>query len=79
MAVMSNNLKELRILEKIFLTDIFWTYVSSISKHYASGYYSLGKNYIKNFGIFDFSTEEQKYLLKINEINNYINKKYKII
>jgi len=79
MAVMSNNKRELQILGKIFLSDVFWTYVSSISKHYASGYYSLGRNYIKNFGIFDFSKIDYNYLINcnsINVLNDFVNKKY---
>ena len=39
MASMSNNKKELEILRKIFLSKIFWTYESNISKNYASNYY----------------------------------------
>lgn len=79
MAVMSNNKRELQILEKVFLTNIFWTYVSSISKHYSSNYYSLGRNYIKNFGIFDFSEDEEKYLINeknIDNLNEFIIQKY---
>ena len=80
MAVMSDELEKLQILEKLFLTDIFWKYVSSISKHYASGYYSLGRNYIKNFGVFQFSTEDKKYLLNknlnVDDLNIFINNKY---
>lgn len=38
-------------LQKIMATDIFWQYVENKTKHYASGYYGLGRNYLKNFGI----------------------------
>jgi len=79
MAVMSNNLEELSVLQKIFMSDIFWNYVSSISKHYASNYYSLGRNYIKNFGIYDFSSEDKQTLIKENDrinVNNFITLKY---
>lgn len=61
MAAMSDNLEELRLLEKIFMADIFWKYVTSISKNYASNYYSLGRNYIKDFGIYDFSSKDKRY------------------
>lgn len=82
MAAMSDNLEELLILKKIFLTDIFWEYVSSISKHYASNYYSLGRNYIKNFGIYDFTENDKKKLLEIKDkkkLNDFINKKYQLL
>ncbi|MDB4257267.1 N-6 DNA methylase [Arcobacteraceae bacterium] len=82
MAVMSDDLEKLQILGKLFLTDVFWKYVSSISKHYASGYFSLGRNYIKNFGITDFTEDEKKYLinntLTVGEINDFVNSKYSL-
>lgn len=80
MAVMSNNLEELKVLEKIFMTNIFWKYVTSISKNYASNYYSLGRNYIKDFGIYKFSNKEKQALIEehdILKINKFIEKKYK--
>ena len=80
MAVMSNNLEELKILEKIFMTSIFWKYVTSISKNYASNYFSLGRNYIKNFGIYSFSNKEKQTLIEehdILKINEFVEKKYK--
>ncbi|RLA80944.1 MAG: SAM-dependent DNA methyltransferase [Epsilonproteobacteria bacterium] len=80
MAALSDDKEELELLQRIFATDIFWTYVSSISKHYASSYYSLGRNYIKNFGIYNFKKKEKKYLLDNNltkdKLNKFINKKY---
>jgi len=68
-------------MKKIFRTDIFWKYISSVSKYYASNYFSLGRNYIKNFGVYNFSVYDKKSLKNIDceiELNNYINQKYKI-
>lgn len=79
MAAMSNNDEELKLLEKIFLTDIFWVYVKSISKPYASNYFSLGRNYIKNFGIFQFNNKEKEYIMNeknIIKLKKYISKYY---
>jgi hypothetical protein len=79
MAAVSNNKEELLILQKLFMTSIFWRYISSISKYYASNYFSLGRNYIKNFGIFDFSKSEKNDLLNIDckeKLNKYIGLKY---
>jgi len=45
--------KELMKLQKIMKSDIFWKYVEGKAKHYASGYYGLGRNYLKDFGITD--------------------------
>lgn len=81
MAAMSNNREELEILQQIFKTKVFWLYVKSISKPYASNYISLGRNYMKNFGVSDFSEKEKNKLLKENnlsKLNLFINKKYNI-
>ena len=57
-AIVSNDLQQLERLKKILNTDIFWFYVKNISKPYANGYYSMGKRYIRYFGIPDFSEEQ---------------------
>ena len=38
-------------LKKIMESDIFWKYIENKAKHYSSGYYGLGRNYLKDFGI----------------------------
>jgi len=43
--------KELMKLQKIMKSDEFWKYVENKAKHYASGYFGLGRNYLKDFGI----------------------------
>jgi len=43
--------KELIQLKKIMSSDMFWRYIENKAKHYASGYYGLGKNYLKDFGV----------------------------
>jgi len=43
--------KELKKLQKIMRSDKFWKYIETRAKHYASGYYGLGRNYLKDFGI----------------------------
>ena len=57
-ALVSDSIQQLERLNKILNTDIFWFYVENISKPYANGYYSMGKRYIRYFGIPNF-TEEQ--------------------
>jgi len=77
---LSDNLEELQILNKLFMTEIFWKYVSSISKNYASNYFSLGRNYIKNFGVYDFTQEEKDYIIAekdVDKLNEFFNKIYK--
>lgn len=80
MAAMSDNKEELELLQQIFKTDIFWLYVKSISKPYASNYLSLGRNYMKNFGVYNFSKEERDYIINeddINQLNIFFSNKYK--
>jgi len=38
-------------LEKVMKTNEFWKYIENRAKPYASGYYGLGRNYLKDFGI----------------------------
>ena len=43
--------EELKKLQKIMESDIFWKYIENKARYYASGYYGLGRNYLKDFGI----------------------------
>ena len=43
--------KELKKLQKIMKSNEFWKYIENRAKHYSSGYYGLGRNYLKDFGI----------------------------
>ena len=81
MSALSNNLEDLEILQKIFMSDIFWFYIKSVSKYYSSNYYSLGRNYIKNFGIYNFTDKEKSFLINSSDkklINKFLNKKYDV-
>jgi methylase of polypeptide subunit release factors len=43
--------KKLLRLQKIMESKIFWKYIENKAKNYASGYYGLGRNYLKDFGV----------------------------
>ncbi len=43
--------KELLKLQQIMKSDEFWKYIENKAKYYSSGYYGLGRNYLKDFGI----------------------------
>ena len=43
--------KELLNLKKIMASNEFWKYIENKAKNYASNYYGLGRNYLKDFGI----------------------------
>ena len=79
MAAYAEDKKKLKILEKLLLSDIMWRYIENKSKHYASGYFGLGKNYLKDFGIYDFTDDEIDFLLNESDstkLNNFFNSKY---
>ena len=58
--------KELMKLQKIMEDDIFWKYIENKAKHYASGYYGLGRNYLKDFGVREGSYTHLKSNYNIN-------------
>ena len=63
LAAFSDNINELRILKSILETDVFWFYISQTSKYYVSNHRSISKNYIKKFGIPEFTEDEKNYIL----------------
>lgn len=80
-AVVSDNEQELKFLQKIMSSNLFWFYVVHSSKPYGSGYFSLSRNYIKNFGIYEFSKDEREFIINeedLRKINSFIESKYKV-
>lgn len=59
-AVVSESLEELQILKKILESDLFFKYIKNTTKDYASGYISMSRNYLKNFGVYQFQDDEEK-------------------
>jgi len=79
LAAFSEDINELRILKSILETDIFWFYISQTSKYYVSNHRSISKNYIKKFGIPEFTENERNYILNHNnkeDIKFLIESKY---
>jgi adenine-specific DNA-methyltransferase len=62
-AIIGHSEEEMLLIKKIMESRIFWYYIKTTSKPYSSNYYSLNGNYIKNFGIPDFSIDEIDYLI----------------
>lgn len=80
-ALIGKSIRDLKFAKIIMQSRIFWFYISSTSKPYSSGYYSMNGNYIKHFGVYDFSEKDINYLLKeksLKAINNFIESKYEI-
>ena len=80
-AIFSNSQEELYVLQKILMSKIFWFYIETTSKPYAGNYFSVAKNYIKNFGICDLNDNEKKELLKLEDkdlVDKFLMNKYGI-
>jgi adenine-specific DNA-methyltransferase len=80
-AIISDSIEELHILQKILMSKIFWFYIETTSKPYAGNYFSVAKNYIKNFGIIDLTDNEKIELLKLDDkdvIDEFLMVKYGI-
>jgi hypothetical protein len=69
-AIIGHSQEEMLLIKIIMESRIFWYYIKTTSKPYSSNYYSLNGNYIKNFGIPDFSLEEIDFL--VNETNKSV-------
>lgn len=67
MALVSDDYYQLKLAQKIMSSRLFWFYVQKTSKPYGSGYYSLSRNYIKNFGVYDFSDCEKETFLSMSD------------
>jgi adenine-specific DNA-methyltransferase len=75
-AVISDSIEDLEILKRILESDVFFWYVRNTTKDYSSGYISLSRNYIKNFGIVHLTKNEKNQLLKSNDQNSLVTKFY---
>lgn len=75
MAFVGNDMRQMKILQKVLESNIFWKYVVANGKPYTSSYYSLNGANIKNFGVPVFTEEDKCELLKLknkNEINSWL-------
>ena len=80
-AIIGESKSELILLRKILVSSIFWFYIKNTSKPYGDSYYSLSKNYFKNFAIPEFSPAEEIFLNSENDqtiIDNFLEKKYAV-
>jgi len=80
-AAIGKDESELRFLEKIMSSRLFWFYITNSSKPYGSGYFSLSRNYIKNFGIYDFSDKEYDYIVNEKDserLDRFLESKYEV-
>lgn len=66
LAFVGDEERKLQVLKIVIESDLFWNYIQSNGKPYASGYYSLSGVDIKHFGIPDFTSEEENELLNMD-------------
>jgi adenine-specific DNA-methyltransferase len=76
MAVVSGDLRDLQVLKKIMESDLFFEYIRNTTKDYSSGYISMSRNYIKNFGIYPFTEEQKQELLATENADDYLEALY---
>ena len=67
LAFVSDDIRRLKILKAFIESEIFWDYVKSNAKPYASGYYSLSGVDIKHFGIPMLTEAEENELLAMDD------------
>ena len=75
MAFVGDDMRKMKILQKVLESDIFWNYVVANSKPYTSGYYSLNGANIKKIGVPRLTEKEEQKLLQMkntNEINSWL-------
>lgn len=80
-AIISDSERELKLIQKILKSSLFWFYIKNTSKPYEGNFFALSKNYIKNFGICDLTPKEEEYLLsETNErkLDSFIWSKYQL-
>jgi methylase of polypeptide subunit release factors len=80
-AIIGHSKQEMILIKKIMESRLFWYYIKTTSKPYASDYYSLNGNYIKNFGICNLDDRELEFVLNENDRNTldtFFEKKYDI-
>jgi len=80
-AIIGHNRDEMQLIKKLMETKLFWYYIKTTSKPYASNYYSLNGNYIRNFGICELNSNEIDFVLKENNrqiLDNFFEEKYDV-
>jgi adenine-specific DNA-methyltransferase len=63
LALLSDDENILKVAKKLMQSRLFWFYITNTSKPYGSGYFSLSRNYLKSFGIYEFTDEQKNYLI----------------
>lgn len=82
LGLLDNDLSNIKLAQKIMSSRLFWFYIEQTSKPYGAGYMSLSKNYIKSFGVYDFTEDEKSWLIKEKdqgEVDKFLEEKYEVL
>lgn len=71
-AIVSDNIQDLEVIKKILQSDIFYKYIQNTTKDYSSGYISMSRNYLKNFGIPNMNERQRLTLLNHNNVEEFL-------
>lgn len=80
-AIFSKDQRQLNIIRRILMSNIFWYYITKTSKPYSGGFFSLEKRYIRHFGVPVLTEEEKDELIRLDKqelINDWLVKFYNI-
>ena len=77
-SIVSSDLEELKVIKRVMESEVFFKYISNSTKDYASGYISMSRNYLKNFGVYQFSKAQKKTLLYEDNVEGFLEKIYGI-
>lgn len=77
-ALISDDLEELHFIKKILESELFFKYIKNTTKDYSSGYISMSRNYLKNFGVCQLTDDQRNFLLNTNDYNDFLYEIYGI-
>ena len=79
-ALVSDSIRDLKVIRKILKSELFWFYVRHVSKPYGGNYFALAKNYVKNFGVVDLTEDQKDFLLELddNMVDSYLTNLYDV-
>lgn len=61
------SVENLRFLQKLLSTRLFWHYIKVTSKPYGGNFYALAKNYVKTFGVAKMTEEQKQRFMAMTE------------
>ncbi|NQX40778.1 N-6 DNA Methylase [Pedobacter steynii] len=79
MAIVSNDLEELMVIKRIMESDLFFKYIKNTTKDYTSGYISMSRNYLKNFGVVQLDEQQKAVFLASDDPQFMLNEIYGIM